>query len=121
MLFQNTTDNFIGRTKEIELFEQWLNTETAPWVLFFYDALEEEEKKGGIGKTWLLRRCAALARQKNPAIAIVMIDFFNVGDRDGLAVAERVVRDLQTAYPDWSSTNFTKAAEEYRTSIKDPN
>ena len=83
MLFQHTTDNFIGRNKEIVLFEQWLNTMTAPYILYFYDALDEEEKKGGIGKTWLLRRCATLARQKNPAMAIVMIDFFNVADRDG--------------------------------------
>ncbi len=121
MLFRYATDNFIGRTKEIELFEQWLYTETAPWILLFYDALEEEEKKGGIGKTWLLRRCAALARQKNPAMTIVMIDFFNVGDRDGLAVAERIVRDLQAAHPDWLPTTFTKAAQEYRTSINTKN
>ncbi len=121
MLFQYTTDNFIGRNTEIELFEQWLNTETAPWILFFYDALDDEEKKGGIGKTWLLRRCAALARQKNPATAIIMIDFFNVADRDGLGVAEHMVRDLQATYPDWQPTTFIKAAQEYRSLINSKN
>jgi tetratricopeptide (TPR) repeat protein len=121
MLFQQSTANFIGRNKEIELFEQWLNNETAPWILYFYDALDEEEKKGGIGKTWLLRHCAALAQKKNPAIAIAMIDFFNVADRDGLAVAERIVRDLQTVYPDWLPTTFIKAAQEYRININSKN
>ncbi len=114
MLFQDTADNFIGRQDEIALFKQWLTTPTSPWILYFHDALEDEGKKGGVGKTWLLRRCAMLAKQENPATTIVMIDFFNVADRDGVAVAERFVKELRVVYPEWSPTSYTRAMQEYR-------
>jgi len=46
MLSQPATDSFIGREKEIAAFVIWSTSGTSPWILYFYDALEDEEKKG---------------------------------------------------------------------------
>ena len=89
---QQITDNFIGRSRELRIFTQWLADTDSPWILYFYDAIKEKSKKGGIGKTWLLRQCAMLAKQYQPNIAIVMIDFFDITYRDGIAIAERTGR-----------------------------
>ena len=111
---QQIAEHFIGRQKEIEVFKQWLTDSEAPWILYFYDALKEKEKKGGVGKTWLLRKCALLAKQLRPDTTIVMIDFFNIASRDGIAVAERIVEALEAAYPQWSARTFAKSLAEYR-------
>ncbi|MBV9229085.1 MAG: tetratricopeptide repeat protein [Chloroflexi bacterium] len=108
------TEHFIGRNDELKIFTTWLADPRASRVLYFHDALEEREKKGGIGKTWLLRRCLAIARHQRPDLAIVSIDFFNVGDRDGVVVAERIVAALRTAFPDWVPSHFSEAIAEYR-------
>ena len=107
-------DHFIGRNKELKVFTEWLADPHAPRILYFYDALEEPTKKGGIGKTWLLGKCQEIARQKCPDIAIVSIDFFAVGDRNGVVVAERIVETLQAAFPDWVPTLFQETMTEYR-------
>jgi tetratricopeptide (TPR) repeat protein len=120
MLFQPAADGFVGRKEEIEYFITWLTSPTSPWILYFYDALEEEEKKGGVGKTWLLRRCAELARDRLQA-TVVMIDFFNVADRDGIVVAEHIVKELQASYPEWSPQAFATALQEYRSPIESEN
>ena len=80
---------FIGHTSELDTFKRWLtNTDpNAPWILFFHDAFEQPEKKGGVGKTWLLRECAALAKQHDEQVAVVIIDFFSIADRDGAEIA----------------------------------
>ena len=96
-------NHFIGRTEEIGLFTNWLADPTAPWILYFHDALEEEEKKGGVGKTWLLNKCEQVARQQQPDLVIVRIDFFDVSSRNGIAIAERIINSLQAAYPQWSA------------------
>lgn len=118
---QQSAENFIGRQKEIELFTQWLATPNEPWIFYIYDALSEPEKKGGVGKTRLLRRYATLAKQANLKTTIAMIDFFSVADRDGIAVAERLVQELQVTYPDWSPTTFIEAVKEYRSTIDNEN
>jgi len=64
MQSSQTSDLFIGRKKERELFEQWLTDDNSPvQVLYFHDKAEEPEKKGGIGKTWLLKECIRWAEQ----------------------------------------------------------
>ncbi|HEY4033719.1 MAG TPA: tetratricopeptide repeat protein [Ktedonobacteraceae bacterium] len=113
MLSQEIISNFIGRSRELKIFKQWLTDSDAPWILYFYDAIEEKSKKGGIGKTWLLKQCAMLARQRQPDIAIVMIDFFDIAYRDGVAIAEHIVKELETKYPQWSAKSFTKLLKEY--------
>jgi len=115
MLSQEIISNFIGRSRELKIFKQWLIDSDAPWILYFYDAIEEKSKKGGIGKTWLLKQCAMLARQRQPDIAIVMIDFFDIAYRDGVAIAERIVKELEAKYPQWSAKSFTKLLKEYHT------
>lgn len=113
MYKQQHVDHFIGRTREIEKFTNWLADPKAPWILYIHDAIEEADKKGGVGKTWLLRKCADLTRQTNPDIAVVMVDFFNSADRDRVFLAEKIVASLQELYPAWSSTAFTKAVQLY--------
>jgi tetratricopeptide (TPR) repeat protein len=113
MPFLQTMSNFIGRSRELQIFTQWLTDTDTPWILYFYDQIEEKAKKGGIGKTWLLRQCAALAKQYQPDIAIVMIDFFDITYRDGVAICEHIVKGLKTAYPQWSAEAFTKLLKEY--------
>jgi|SRR5579859_3456616 len=117
MPLQQTTDGFIGREKEIQAFATWLTSPTSPWILYFYDALEDEEKKGGVGKTWLLRRCADLAKHELQA-TVIMIDFFNIADRDGIAVAEHIVRELQATYPEWSPQAFSTTLQKYRNLVR---
>src|SRR5690242_17753123 len=96
---QKTEQHFIGRSKELVSFTDWLNGPTTPWILYIHDAAERQEKKGGIGKTWLLRRYQELAQQICGNIAIVAIDFFNLTNRDRIAIAKRSVEALQVAYP----------------------
>ena len=107
-------DHFIGRNQELKIFTDWLGDPRAPHTLYFYDALEEPAKKGGIGKTWLLGKCLEITRQQRPDIAIAFIDFFAVGDRNGVVVAERVVDALQATFPDWIPTLFQETMAEYR-------
>lgn len=109
-----TAERFIGRNNELKIFTQWLTDPHAPHILYFHDALEEPEKKGGIGKTWLLQKCQGIVRQQCPELAIARIDFFNVGDRNGVTVAEHIVEALQTTFPDWIPKAFLEAIAEYR-------
>ena len=81
--------------------------------------LKEQNKKGGIGKTWLLRKCQDITRQERPELAIASLDFFNVGDRNGVVVAERIVEALRAAFQDWVPGSFLEAIAEYR-NVKSP-
>ena len=114
MLDEQIANHFTGRNKEIDAFIRWLEDPNAPWILYFRDALQDEERKGGVGKTWLLRKCAAIVEEKYPDIGIVSVDFYNIVDRDGLIVAKRVVDKLNVVYPDWSPTSLTQAMENHR-------
>lgn len=109
---QQITAHFVGRSQEIHIFEHWLQDPKAPWILYFYDALEARERKGGVGKTWLLRQCASIARQCYSSMVIITIDFFNIADRDGFTIVKRVVEGLKATYPEWSPTAFTTAIEQ---------
>ncbi|HEU5230701.1 MAG TPA: tetratricopeptide repeat protein, partial [Ktedonobacteraceae bacterium] len=115
MYKQQHVDHFIGRTQEIDTFTHWLADPSAPWILYIHDALEEADKKGGVGKTRLIRRCADLTRQTNPYMAVVMVDFFNTADRDRVFLAEKIIANLQELYPHWSPSAFTEAVQQYRT------
>ena len=106
---------FVGRKKELDIFRRWLNHDDAPWILYLHDAIERKEKRGGVGKTWLLRECIKQAQAMHPSLAIVSMDFFNVVDRDRIVIAEAVVQKLQEAFPMWSPVSFRKALSEYRT------
>lgn len=112
---QQSETIFVGRKKEIDVFLRWLNDDDAPWILYLHDAIERREKRGGVGKTWLLRECIKRAKAMRPDLAIVSMDFFNVVDRDRIVIAEAVVQKLQEAFPMWSPVSFRKAFSEYRT------
>ncbi len=114
-------EQFIGRNNELRIFTTWLADPHAPHILYFHDAIEEPEKKGGIGKTYLLRKCQVLAREQYPDLAITSIDFFNVGDRNGVVVAERIVEALRAAFPQWVPTHFSETIAEYRNVNKPEN
>lgn len=109
--------DFIGREKEIEIFTRWLSDPHAPWILYFYDQLEEADKKGGVGKTWLMRKCEEIVRQNQPDIAVVAIDFFNIEHRDAITIARQIVSALQAAFAGWSPTIFNEALDDYQHSI----
>jgi len=107
---------FIGHEREIEFFTQWLLA-TDPqraWILFFSDALEKPEQKGGVGKTWLLRKCAALTRSLRKDIAIVPLDFFRVVDRNSITIAQSVAQSVQMVHPHWHATTFWRLLAEYQ-------
>jgi tetratricopeptide (TPR) repeat protein len=112
---QRSETIFVGRKKEIDIFLRWLNNDDAPWILYLHDAVEKREKRGGVGKTWLLREYIRQARTRRPDLAIVSIDFFNVADRDRIIIAETAVQKLQEAFPAWVPVAFRKALSEYRT------
>jgi tetratricopeptide (TPR) repeat protein len=106
---QQPVRNFIGRNKEVDTFMHWLTDTNAPWILYIHDAAEETDKKGGVGKTWLLRRYADITRQKYQDIAVVTADFFNIGDREHLFLAEKILAGLRNLYPDWQPEEFLEA------------
>ena len=108
-----TDEEFIGRDGEITFFKEWLHHPEDQPIVYLRDALEEGEKKGGIGKTWLLHKLLRLVEEQYQNINPVMIDFFNVGDRDGIVMAERVVQVLQEKYPHWSPLSFTDTLKQY--------
>lgn len=107
--------HFIGRKEEIQQFKEWLQDPKSPWILYFYDVTAMQEKKGGIGKTWLLRRCTDLVAQEYPHVTVIMIDFFSVEDRDRLFLAEKVAKALHDFCPEWSPTAFTEVLDFYYT------
>jgi tetratricopeptide (TPR) repeat protein len=113
MYSQPTMNRFIGREKEIAHFKDWLNNTHAPRVLYFHDAAEEPDRKGGIGKTFLLRYCADLVSERKD-ISIVNADFFSVGNRDSIFLAEQVIDGLQHLFPDWEPTAFRAALSSFR-------
>jgi tetratricopeptide (TPR) repeat protein len=117
---QNVTQPFIGRERELAIFREWLLNPSveAPWILYFYDALKQVEKKGGVGKTRLLQQCEKLARSIYPDIVIVGIDFFNVADRDGTVIGDRVIHALEAAYPTWKAEQYTQQVPAYVSAIR---
>jgi len=121
MKFTDVRERFVGRTKEIARFEEWLrNTDPeTPPILYLYDSLTDENKKGGAGKTWLLRRFADKAKELFPDTVAVYVDFFNITDRDGVVVARRIMTELKEAYPEWDITNFEKSLAEYTNALQE--
>jgi tetratricopeptide (TPR) repeat protein len=112
-------EHFVGREQEIADFKQWL-TDTdldAPRILALYDTLTAPGKQGGVGKTWLLRKFSDIAKEVSPDTVTVYIDFFNIADRDGTAVAEHVVTALKAAYPEWDKSTFDKNLQEYNSAL----
>lgn len=113
-------ERFVGREAELRQFKQWLtNSEPeAPRILYLYDKLDDPDKKGGVGKTWLLRIFADIARELYPQIVIVSIDFFNITDRDGTVVAERVMQALKAAHPACDISRFESALLRYNEAVR---
>ncbi len=110
MQSQKISDLFVGRTEEIALFEKWLADDQSPIsLLYLHDEAKEPEKKGGIGKTWLLQEFARRARASRHDLAIVTIDFFNVVDRDRIVIAKRIAQVLSETFPGWQPEFFEKA------------
>ena len=67
---------FIGRENEIKQLEELLRDRNAKRkkIVFLYDATQVKEKKGGIGKTWLLNRFKSIAKQKEFKDNYIVID-----------------------------------------------
>ena len=120
MQSQHIAQYFIGRERELDIFREWLLTPSseAPWILYFYDALQLAEKKGGVGKTWLLQQCEKLAKDIYPDIVVVRIDFFNIADRDGPIIGDRVVHALEAAYPTWKAVRYAQQVPAYLETIR---
>ena len=121
MLDEQIALNFIGHTKELGLFEHWLNDrqENAPRILFFHDATDDHQQKGGVGKTWLLRKCMMNVQQKRPDSIMIMVDFFSIPDRDGVEIAYRLVRQVQTAFSWWQPVAFLNTLSEYQAALRE--
>jgi len=118
MQSQHIKRYFIGRERELHVFREWLLNPEAPWILYFHDALQPAEKKGGIGKTWLLQQCEQLAREIYSDIVIVRIDFFNIADRDGPTIGDRVVTALEEAHPTWKAVRYAQQVPAYLETIR---
>src|SRR3989442_718928 len=114
MSIQQITEEFIGRDREKAHFIQWLDNPVAPRIFYIYDFLEEKEKKGGVGKTWLLNEYITLVSRQRKNVVPILVDFFNIAARDGIEVARRVIKELQRRFPDWLPQSFEASLREYR-------
>lgn len=113
-------ESFIGRIDELSQFMCWLEDSEGSLIFYLHDALKEPEKKGGIGKTWLLHNF--FSRVKNQKglkerFIPVFIDFFDVAGRDAIVIAERIAYALHDAYPSWSAWDFERTLRQYRESL----
>ncbi len=113
-----TTREFIGREQEIAFLSQWLAEDGGPSVVYIHDAIKEIEKKGGIGKTWLLNRYYELVDQQHEHIIPVAINFFDILDRNAVVIAARVVREIRKRYPHWQAEDFGKTFQEYQEAME---
>jgi tetratricopeptide (TPR) repeat protein len=117
MVDDQVENSFIGHEEELKIFRDWLDSTgpQEPSILFFYDS--SEERKGGIGKTWLLNKCSQQARERQN-VAVVRIDFFSIQDRDGAEIARRVVDSVKQVYPSWTPNAFERDYDQYRQSLQ---
>jgi tetratricopeptide (TPR) repeat protein len=111
---QYPIERFIGRAHELDIFQRWLVNEQSSQVLYFYDAAEEANKKGGVGKTYLIRKCKELVEQEFPDKHAIIVDMFNVASRNNITVAEHIIAGLQELHPEWAPTAFQNALQQYR-------
>lgn len=100
------TTEFIGREEEIRFLFAWLTSNTQPPIVYLYDVLDKPEQKGGIGKTWLLRKFYERVKEEFPNVIPVMVDLFTIADRDSITISRRVVQTLRERYPSWSADRF---------------
>jgi hypothetical protein len=112
MTFGSKPEVWPGRDQEHALFLRWLAQTGAgePWVLSIHDAVpaSDPERRGGYGKSWLLRSWVVLARQRFPHLPIVHVDGLSAADQDGLEITQRVVAHLQAAYAPWQAHAFAE-------------
>src|SRR5436305_4440043 len=118
MSIQQITEQFVGRKREKTLFVEWLDNPDAPRIFYLYDFLEEEEKKGGVGKTWLLHEYVTFVSQQRQHIFPIFVDFFNIVERDGIEVARIIIKQLQGRFPAWMPQSFTAALDKYEQACK---
>jgi len=120
MLDRQVAERFIGHENEIEQFERWLQEKNpnAPWILFLHDATDNPAKKGGVGKTWLLRKCQAKVLQKSKQFVTVFIDFFTIADRDPVTIVRHIVESLRQLDSQWSPVFFDEVYAEYQGAIE---
>jgi tetratricopeptide (TPR) repeat protein len=115
MSIEPITTQFIGREQEIGFFKQWVINAGEPSIIFLHDKLEKQEKKGGIGKTYLLKEFVKIVKSTYQACVVpVSLDFFNVADRDGVVIAERLVAALQERFSYWVAERFQRIFDEYQ-------
>lgn len=111
-------ENFIGRTKELSQLMRWLENTNGSRIFYLYDALEDPTKKGGIGKTWLLRKFMANLVEQQKKFIPVFFDLFNITDRNALFRARRVYQDINKEYPHWVPQKSIKIIELYQEALK---
>src|SRR5439155_7910281 len=56
--------------------------------------------------------------QEYKNIIPVTMDFFNVLDRDGVVIAEKVAQAIKSRYPQWPTGDFEKLLQEYREAVR---
>lgn len=112
-MFEDTEDPVVRRKDALQIFHHWLlaTDPQEPPVLFFYDQPTEDQRKGGIGKSWLLRQCVDMLANF-PDITVVRVDFFSIRDRSGIEIAQRVLAALKGVFPHWQPTAFERVLEQ---------
>jgi tetratricopeptide (TPR) repeat protein len=119
MFEEREAQSFIGRTEELTFFQSWLEKKDphASSILFFHEGPEGILPKGGIGKSWILRRCREIVSERKEC-AVVIVDFFSIQDRDGVELARRIVAGLNSLETGWSSAPFDALYERYRQAVQ---
>lgn len=106
---------FIGREKEIELFEQMLDeTKDTKWILNIYG-------KGGIGKTRLLHRFIEIIENRNKKgqnilVTKKLIDFYWTSYQRELSILKEIANQLDKN----QFTEFYEALEQFDKLLAQP-
>jgi tetratricopeptide (TPR) repeat protein len=86
---QTKIERFIGREKEIEAFQSLLPLDRERTRFFFLQG------PGGIGKTWLLRRCLEIAAElEDTIVATDLIDMYSTTNRYINGVIRSIIQQI---------------------------
>lgn len=100
-------ERFVGREKELNAFREVLNQDKQQPYVFFLQG------PGGIGKTWLMKRCLEIASAKaNVVVVRGIVDMYSTNNRYVNGVIESIVSQIpDDELPPQALARYRRVAE----------